>query len=549
MKSKRKWVKEDGLSGSLTEKVLNMAGIPMEDRNMFLHGTIADIKSGLEMKDVDIALPIIKDHIRRNARIVMVTDGNDDDGAQGGAVGVMMAKDLGAEKVEYYSNNRFTQGYGMQISSVDEILELYPDVELLITIDNGVAAHEAVDYAKSKGLTVIVTDHHDVPETLPKADAVINPKRKDCPSTFKEICGTTVIWKVLKELYPDKSKANKYLDLVAIATVGDVMSLVSENRIIVKEGLRLMNKETRLSLKILKELTNTTKVTALNTIGFLYVPIVNAVGRLDGNINSVIETIISEDENFIQGQWERFISLNTERKSITEEQTELVELAMDVENIPEFILVYNPTLHEGIVGLIAGRLKEKYNRPTIVLTKAENGLIKGSARSIEGFDMKSNLDLCSDLLGGYGGHPMAAGLSLSEENLEALRDKLTSIAKDILTEEHLVKKYCYVERYAEKDITQALVEEFAELEPFGPGFPKPLIRLDQFKVHRALTMGKEKNHLKLAGENLSVIGWRQAVNYEKRGNPLKVTALGCPELNVFNNKVNVQFMIEGDNFM
>ena len=207
------------------------------------------------------------------------------------------------------------------------------------------------------------------------------------------------------------------------------------------------------------------------------------------------------------------------------------------------IVLYDEDFHEGIVGLIAGRLKEKYNRPAFIFTKSDDGKnIKGSARSIEGFDVKKNLDKCKDLLLGYGGHAMAGGLSLKLEDLDKFEDKLIKLAKQLLTEEDYIKKYYYVDMLEEKNITMDLIDELRELEPYGAGFEKPLIRICNFDVRRVFTMGEEKNHLKLVGEDISLIAWRQVEHYKKRGKPLKVTALGYPEINVFNNNVNIQFI-------
>lgn len=543
----RRWIKNSGSGTTLTEQVLELHGIKEEDRELFLHGTVSDLRSAKAFKDGEKAGKIIKEAIACNNQIVVYTD-YDSDGAAGGAVAVMMLKDLGAKNTVYYTNNRFTQGYGMCPSGVDEILEKYPEVKVILTVDNGIAAHAGVSHAKDKGLTVVVTDHHEPAETLPPADALVDPKRKDCSYPFKGICGATVVWKVLRELYPDVNKANEYLDILAIATVGDVVPLVDENRIIVKEGIKLLEKENRYSLKRLKDLTGVTKIDATNTLGFLYVPIINAVGRLDGDINPVIDMYMSEDEGYLESVITKLIALNEERKEMTVTQTEIAEKQLENIEIPEVIVVFHPELHEGIVGLIAGRIKEKYHRPTLVLTETEDGGIKGSARSIEGFNMKENLDHCKDLLGGYGGHPMAAGLSLPKENLEDLKERLISLGKKNLSREDLIKKYYYIDHFKEEEITQNLVEEFAQLEPFGASFPKPLIRLEGMKVHRTYTMGTDKRHLKLVGEKISVIGWGQAENYQKRGNPLVVSALGVPEINIFRNNVNVQFMISEDNF-
>ena len=220
------------------------------------------------------------------------------------------------------------------------------------------------------------------------------------------------------------------------------------------------------------------------------------------------------------------------------------------EGVKEVIVLYDESFDEGVVGLIAGGLKEKYNRPVFIFTKADNGeFIKGSARSIQKFDIKKNLDKCSDLLLGYGGHTMAGGLSLDINNLEQLENRLISLAKELLTEDDYVKEFYYVDRLKEEDVTMDLIEELRGLEPYGEGFQKPLFRLHDFNVSRVFTMGSEKEHLKLVGENLTVLAWRQVENYKERGNPLRVTALGYPELNVFNNNVNLQFIINEDNFM
>ena len=457
-------------------------------------------------------------------------------------------RELGADVI-YYTNNRFLQGYGMCISGLDEILKFSPDIEVIYTIDNGIAAFDAAKYIKDLGLTLIITDHHKASDELPLADAIVNPKRKDSTYPFDGICGAVVSWKVLRELYANKNDANKYLDILAIATVGDVVPLIDENRIIVKEGLKLLRNDSRLSLKMLREMTNASEINSHFTLGFIYSPIFNAISRLDGNIDIVIEMLTSEDKESIERAITILINTNEERKALTKTQVEIAEEQLEKKGIREVIVLYNERFYEGIVGLIAGRLKEKYNRPTIILTKDEEGNVKGSCRSIEGFDIKENLDKCSDLLLGYGGHALAAGLSLERKNVDAFEKKIISIAKDILTEDDFIKKFYYVETLKERDITKSLVEELSELEPYGEGFPKPLLKLEEFNVRRCFNMGKEKEHVKLLGNNnLSLIAWRMAKDYENKGCPLKVTALGSPEINVYKNNVNLQFVIDDDNY-
>lgn len=542
---RRQWIKQGGEGKTLTDRILSMRGV--KDKDFFLNGTVYNMHDIALMNDGMKAVNIIKESIDKREKIVFYGD-YDADGAGGTSVGVMMGEELGGD-VSYYINNRFKQGYGMCKSGIDEILELYPDVKLIVTIDNGISALEAADYVKSLGIKLVVTDHHEQGEKLPNADAVVNPKRTDSTYPFNGLCGAVVIWKVLREIYENKSDANKYLDILSISTVGDVVPLVDENRIIVKEGLKLLREDKRLSLKILREMTNTTNINSHFTLAYIYSPIFNAISRLKGEINLVVDFLISDDEGFIRKSVETLINFNEERKALTNIQLEEAEKELSTKGVKEVIVLYNEKFHEGVVGLIAGRLKEKYNRPTFILTKGENGNIKGSARSIEKFDVKKNLDKCSDLLLGYGGHPLAGGLSFIPENLNELENRLIKLAKELLTEEDFIKKFFYVDIINEEDISVELIEELAELEPYGASFEKPLMRLTNFNVRRCFVMGKEEEHIKLVGNNISLLAWRQAKNYEDRGTPLRVSALGYPEINIYNNNVNLQFVVNEDNFI
>lgn len=546
--NKRKWINLSGDGKSITDKVMDIRGI--KDKEFFLKGRTHNMHDISLLNDGEKAGKIIKETIAKNGKIVVFSD-YDTDGASAASVSYLMLKELGAD-VDYYTNNRFKQGYGICISGVDEIKELYPNISLIITADNGIVAFEQAKYVKSLGIQLIITDHHDPSATggLPEADAVVNPKRLDSTYPFGGICGATVIWKVIRELYDDKREANKYLDILAISTVGDVVPLVDENRIIVKEGLKLLNNNSRKSLSILRELTNTTEISSHFTLGFVYSPIFNAISRIHGIITPVIDMLVSDDEEFIRKEAEKLIGINNDRKELTTSQLEKAEEELEKKGIKEVIVLFHEDFHEGIVGLIAGRLKEKYHRPAFILTRSDDGQsIKGSARSIEGYNIKECLDGCSDLLLGYGGHAMAGGLSLKEENLEKLEEALIKLSKQLLTDEDYVKKYYYIDILKEEEINMELIEELKELEPYGASFEKPLIMLKDFKVRRMFTMGKEKEHLKLTGDNLSLIAWRQVEHYENRGKPLAVTALGYPEVNVYNNNVNIQFMIDNDNFM
>lgn len=541
---KIKWIRKKSEGKTLTDKVLFAKGI--ENKELFLNGNISNIHNMSSMNDGLKAIKVIKETLKNNEKIVLMFD-FDCDGSSGCAVAFMMLKELGGN-VSYYSNNRFAQGYGMCKSGIDEIISLYPDTKLIITIDNGIMSFEGAEYVKSLGIKLIITDHHEQGKKLPIADAVVNPKRADSTYPFDGICGAVVIWKVLRELYKDKDEANKYLDILAIATVGDVVPLIDENRIIVKEGLKLLRKDKRLSLKILREMTNTTNINSHFTLAYLYAPIFNAISRIKGDIDLVVDFLVSEDEKFIRDAVTTLINYNEERKVLTTTQLIKAEEELSIKGVKEVIVLYNEEFHEGIIGLIAGRLKEEYNRPAFVFTKNNDGNIKGSARSITNFNIKESLDECQELLLNYGGHALAGGLSLEFKNLKAFEEKLIKLAQRTLTEDDYIKKFYYIDVLEENEINEELIEELAELEPYGVNFEKPLIKLKDFNINRCFTMGKEKEHIKLMGEDISLIGWRQTENYKKRKTPLKISALGYPELNIYNNNVNIQFIISEDNF-
>lgn len=551
MKAKRKWIPNKLEGKDMIDMILNQSNI--KDKDYFLNGTIEDTPSVLEFKDGEKALKILKDAIKKKEKIGIHYD-YDTDGVGGGSAAFMMLKELGAN-VYAYSNNRFKLGYGICTKAVDEMLANNPDTKVILTIDNGISAFEGLEYAKSKGLTVILTDHHEPDrdletkeQILPIADAIINPKVDSSGYPFNELCGAAVVWKLISGLYEDKKDAIKYLDIIAISTVGDVVPLIDENRIIVKEGLRLLREEKRLSLKVLKEETETDVITSDSTLGFLYSPIFNAISRLNGDISPVFDMLISNDVDFLRSKCEELININDKRKEITNSQLELAEELLVGEEIKEAIVLYDESFDEGVVGLIAGRIKEEYNRPTIVFTKTEDGSLKGSGRSIDGFNMKEIFDKLSDITLGSGGHYMAGGLSIEEKNLGKFTEEIMKIAKDTLTEEQLIKKFEYNFGIKEEQITHELIRGIDSLEPFGQGFPSPIFRIKDFKVSRVQFMGKEKEHLKLMGERAHMIAWRSSEIFKERGQPLNINALGRLSINSFRDVDYLQFMVLEDNF-
>lgn len=522
----------------------------------FLFSNINNLRDTRLMQDAEKAVDIISESIKNGEKMVVYGD-YDADGVSSVVVMVSLLKNLGAD-VEYHTNNRFVDGYGMCVNGVDVLLSKYPDLKLIITCDNGIMAFDGVDYAKSKGLKVVVTDHHEQGEYLPNADAVVDPKRKDDNYPFKGLCGAGVVFKLMLLLYwkmgKDLADVYAFLDIVAMATVGDVVPIVDENRIIVKEGLTLINEGKRAAFRILAEITSTTKVNSHFTLAFMYVPMINAIGRLDGEPSDAIEMFMSEDEDLVRSKALKLQQINDERKKMTETQSEIANKILKEKGEKNVIILYDESFHEGLVGLIAGRIKESTNKPVVVLTKQkelEDGdiLIKGSARSIDGFHLKESFDKIASVLNGYGGHEKAAGLSLRLSNLEKFEECMLKLAEDTLTDDDYIKKYNIDLSLSVKNMDIGIIDELSTLEPFGEGFPKPVVVLDGFKGKEIRYMGDEKQHVKVSADNISMIMWRQGETFKRKGSPLNIKAIGYPELNVFRNNVSIQFVVDGDNFL
>lgn len=542
-------------------KILHNRGYDTPDKIYgALYSGMGDLIDTRKMKDAQKASDLIRKHIEAGNKIVIMTD-YDSDGAHGGAIGVILLKKAGAN-VSCYSNNRFMQGYGLLPSSIKEIKEKYPDVKLIITVDNGIVAHKGVNEAKKHGMDIIITDHHMPGDKLPDADAIVDHKRKDSTYPEQYLCGAGVIFKLLMLVFHDMGKnvrdTYEVLDLVAMATVGDIVPLKGENRILVKEGLKLIRKEERKVFEVFREITDVKEVNTHYTLGYVYIPMINAVGRLDGSIDKVIDMYLEEDKEKITEYAKYLKNLNDERKAITKEQykdaEEFVEKKYD--EVPHVIVIYNEKYHEGIIGLIAGRLKEKYNRPTFVFTKnsTKPNIAKASARSIEGFHSKNSLDDLEDMLVGYGGHAMASGLSIEIDKLDEFEIKINEKAREVLTEEHFAKTFEVDDYFYPKDLDVSIVDEINQLEPFGEAFRAPIFALKIHSKQAPLYMG-DGTHAKISDKksNVSMILWNHAEELRKklemsRKNEFIIKALGYPSINIFRGQVNLQFTIKNDNY-
>lgn len=497
------------ISPRIASLIRNREVIGDEAVGKYLYGTIADLYDGMLMKDMDNAVSILCEKISSRKKIRIIGD-YDIDGIQATYILMEGLQALGAV-VDSDIPDRMKDGYGLNQNLIDRALEA--EVDTIVTCDNGIAAREEIAYAKSLCMTLIVTDHHEVPyeETdegknflLPPADAVVDPKREDCAYPFKGLCGAAVAYKLVEALTEamgrDIDELDYLMEHVAIATVGDVMDLVDENRIFVKQGLEMLRHTKNLGLRSLMECTGVTTET-LNTyhIGFVLGPCMNASGRLD-TAKRALELLHArtvKEADVLAGDLK---ALNDNRKDMTAQAVEQAFIQVENTELKEqdVLVIYLPDCHESLAGIVAGRVREKYYKPVFVLTKGEEG-IKGSGRSIETWHMYEGLNRCSHLLTKFGGHKMAAGLSMKEENLEEFRREIN--ARSGIQKEDLVEKIAIDMQLPFSCVTESFIRELYVLEPFGKGNEKPLFAQRQVDVKSARILGKNQNVLKLRVED------------------------------------------------
>lgn len=529
----------------------------MEEIDAYLNGTISDLYDGMLMKDMDRAIEILSEKIREKQKIRVIGD-YDIDGINATYILQEGLVRLGAE-VDTDIPDRIRDGYGLNRFLIDRAIS--DGVDTVITCDNGIAAKEEIAYGKKLGLTVVVTDHHEVPFTevegekqyqLPPADAVIDPKRVDCPYPFDGLCGAGVAYKLVEALTEamgeDSTDLDDLMENVAIATIGDVMDLVDENRIFVRQGLEMLKRTKNLGLRALMECTNIPK-DGINPyhIGFILGPCLNASGRLD-TAKRALELLEAKELREAMVLAEDLKVLNDSRKELTEkgvkeamDQIEASELKQD-----KVLVVYLPECHESIAGIIAGRIREHYSRPTLVLTKAETG-VKGSGRSIEAYDMFAELNRCRDLFLKFGGHKMAAGVSLPEENVEILRKRLNENC--ILSWEDMAERIHIDMKLPFAYINEDLIREFSLLAPFGKGNTRPLFAEKNLKVYYPQIVGKNQNVLKFqvqdsTGNRMDAVYFgeaRKCLEYIQRKQEMAFTFY--PSVNEYNGRRTIQLTV------
>lgn len=488
-----------GIDPVLARIMRNRGLTDLQEMNLYLRGTRADLNDPHLLKDADLAAEILREKIKEKKRIRIIGD-YDIDGIQSTYILYCALRRLGAD-ADFVIPDRILDGYGLNEHLVTRASQ--DGIDTILTCDNGISAIDQIHLAKSLGMTVVVTDHHEVPftevdgvrrEKVCEADAVVNPKQQACHYPFKKLCGAAVAFKLVQVLYEvfglEVSEADCFIENAGFATVGDVMDLQGENRILVKLGLEMLNRTTNIGMKALI-LQNKLTMGAIKShdIGFRIGPCLNASGRLD-TARLSLKLLLCESETEAAVLAEEIVELNESRKLLTMHAVEQAkEIAQQEEYVNDRVLViFLPDCHESLAGIVAGRIREAYYRPTLVVTRSEHGA-KGSGRSIESYSMYEELCKCEEYLTQFGGHPMAAGFSLKEADIDAFRRKLNEVCT--LTEEELRPKVVIDVPMPISYITERLVNQLGCLEPFGKGNEKPVFADRNLVIQRLRICGKE----------------------------------------------------------
>lgn len=533
------------ISKLLATILANRGIIEDEKVRKFLEPTREDFYDPFLMQDMEVAINRIIEAINKNEKIMIYGD-YDVDGITSISVLQKFLKEREVE-VSSYIPNRLEEGYGLNKEAIKGIYD--KGYRLMITVDCGISAIEEIEYANSLGITTIITDHHEPLEELPKALAVIDAKRKDNKYPFNQLAGVGVVFKVIQalgiKLGLDEKEYLKYLDLVCVGTISDIVPLVDENRVIAKLGLKLVNVTKNLGLRCLLEAAGYKTIDS-NTVSFGIAPRVNACGRM-GHETEALDIFLSDDINEVRNLTEKLNEYNRTRqeteKNIVKEALQLIET--NKENEKSAIVLGHNGWHHGVIGIVSSKITETYFKPSI-LVSFEDGAAKGSGRSIPGFDLHEALCKCSNFLEKYGGHEMAVGLSLKEENFESFKQELVKIAKESKVDEIL--PVIYIDGMVkQEDMKMDFVKELHKLEPFGEGNKMPLFAYKGLKINsiRALTEGK---HLKLTLKDdniiIDAIGFNMGnlVNEYLIGD--KVDIVGVLEVNNFNGMENIQINLK-----
>ncbi|MGN0464829.1 MAG: single-stranded-DNA-specific exonuclease RecJ [Lachnospiraceae bacterium] len=563
-----------GIDPVIARVIRNREHITEDEIEHYLNGGLENLYSPWKLKDMNKAVKILQKKIKEKKKIRIISD-YDVDGVISNYILLVGLRRCGAD-VDFKIPNRIKDGYGI---NEDLILEAKEEgIDTIVTCDNGIAAIDQIAYAKELGMTVIVTDHHDIPFVeeegkkkylTSKADAIINPKQIECEYPFSLLCGAAVAYKLIEACYEaygiKKEEITKMIGYVAIATVCDVVDLIDENRIIAKEGLKLLNHTENIGLQELL-IANSLEDKPLSSyhLGFVIGPCINASGRLE-SAKLAVDLLLCEEREKAAEMAKKLKQLNDERKNMTEEGVEkAIEIVESTKQKDDLVLViYLEDCHESLAGIIAGRVREKYNKPVFVITKSEVGL-KGSGRSIEAYNMFEEITKCKHLLTKFGGHPMAAGLSIPTENLDEFRQLLNK--NTVLTKEDIVRKIVIDVPMPIDYVSEELIEQLDLLEPFGKANQKPLFAEKNLKFLSARILGKNRKILKYIVENekgcqmealffgdieeirkvmIDKFGLKQVEYlYQGRKNNIRMSLTYYPSMNEFRGVKTLQIVIQ-----
>lgn len=542
--------------------------------HQYLHGTLTDLADAHRMKDAVRLAEILIRKMQEKKKIRIIGD-YDIDGVMSSYILYRAFTRCGAD-VDVAIPNRITDGYGLNLHLIEDAIEA--GVDTIVTCDNGIAAIEEIAYAKKKGITVLVTDHHEIPyeETdgerhylQSAADTIVNPHQQECDYPYKDLCGAGVAWNVIRILYEKmqlkEEEAYELLEFVGFATVGDVMPLTGENRILVREGLKRIHHTKNTGMKaLIAQCGLMPEQIESYHLGFVLGPCINAAGRLD-TAKRALALFQTQDECVAVQLANELVVLNEERKTMTADGVQKAKQLCEENGYEKdpVLVIFLPEVHESIAGIIAGRIREHFGRPTFVLTRGEEG-IKGSGRSVEGYSMYEEMCRCSSLFTKFGGHPMAAGLSLPEENIDVFREQMNRNCP--LTVEQLQPKVHIDVPMPVDYVTNALVEEFHILAPFGKDNPKPVFADRNLRISRMWVVGKNQNVLRLSlvseqGMPVSGIYFGDIADFEdylaehfgteelekaRRGreNAIRISAVYYPKINRYRDSESLQFEIQ-----
>ena len=545
--------------------------VALDDIDEYLNPDINKLNDPYLLMDVTKAAHIARNAIDEGKKIRIIGD-YDVDGVMATYVLLKGLRNLGAN-VDYQIPHRVEDGYGLNANIINHAIE--DKVNLIITCDNGVSAIDEIQLAKDNGIDVIITDHHELMfeekdgkrrEVLPNANAIVNPKREGDKYPFKKLCGAAVAWKFLSVLYDKQDMDSKlimsFIEEVAFATIGDVMELVGENRIIVRFGLDSMAHTKNIGLRhLIEDRIGKDKAIVPYHIGFVLGPCINASGRLDSASKS-LELLLAEDDNTAANLTRELVDLNEERKLQTLEGTnKAIKLVDENYQDDKILVVYIPEIHESVAGIVAGRIREKYSKPTIILCDGES-FVKGSGRSIESYNMYEGLHSCKELFLKFGGHPMAAGMSLPLENVDKLRNRLNK--ECTLTPEELVDIKTIDMTLNLDYITCEIVEQLDRLEPFGNGNSKPVFAHKNAQLSSIRRIGSDSQFFKMEFQSgsgvvtglyfqdakeleekiIDAFGKEQLNRaYNRQSNDISLTIMFYPQINEYNNRRSVQLVL------